>query len=141
MFIFLHILISTDVILTTYHRPSLMSSSTSIPTVVGTYRYMRRPPNATPTILRITPLCAYRYIKLRRPSPTPIPTIAGSAYDTSRRPTIVGSAYDTSRRQQHGTSSHSLTLVRNVLRRRQYNQQYGGASVWMCPLCCLQEDV
>ena len=84
---------------------------------------------------------AYRYIVLRCPSHTPIPTIVGSAYDTSRRPTIVGSAYDTSRRQQHGTSSHSLTLVRNVLRRRQYNQQYGGAGVWMRRLCFLQEDV
>ena len=46
----------------------------------------------------------------------------------------------------HITSRPALQLLLNntarpLLRAQQYNQQYGGASVWMCPLCCLQEDV
>jgi hypothetical protein len=135
--VFIFTFISTDVTLT-MHRPS-----PSIPTVVGTYRYIVASPtdaerdayHATHYAVVCLPIHA-----LRRPSPTPryqrssaVPT------DTSLR----AYRYVTLRRlpqrlPTHDTSSPA-TATNNT--HRQHNQQHGGASVWMCPLCCLQEDV
>ena len=68
-----------------------------IPTIVGTSRYIvRRLPNVTPAIPRITPLRAYRYIVLRCPSPT-------RYQRSSAVPTI------------HHVASHTDSTTRHVL--------------------------